>query len=75
MRSFVQTNVFIQIIYWKFLMFFYSIFHWIETRLTWRREDNKPIETGNWQIKKESGFEYRKCGKRKDCFMAVDDYD
>ncbi|OTF71561.1 hypothetical protein BLA29_009945 [Euroglyphus maynei] len=30
-----------------------------EPKLTWRREDNKPIEYGNWQLNKESGFEYR----------------
>ncbi|KAH9420910.1 hypothetical protein DERP_001344, partial [Dermatophagoides pteronyssinus] len=29
-----------------------------EPKLTWRREDNKPIEYGNWQSNKESGFEY-----------------
>ncbi|KAH7640694.1 hemicentin-1-like [Dermatophagoides farinae] len=29
-----------------------------EPKLTWRREDNKPIEYGNWQLNKESGFEY-----------------
>lgn len=29
-------------------------------RLSWRREDNKPIEYGNWQANKELlGFEYR----------------
>lgn len=29
-----------------------------EPKLTWRREDNKAIEYGNWQSNKELGFEY-----------------
>ena len=28
--------------------------------MSWRREDNKQIEYGNWQTNKELGFEYRK---------------
>jgi hypothetical protein len=27
-------------------------------RLTWRREDNQPIEHGNWQQNKNQGIDY-----------------
>ena len=29
-------------------------------RITWRREDGKPIEFGNWQEKKDQGIQPRK---------------